>query len=76
MTNERILTGRGSEAPVEAAFKRWLEREGWTLITEAGGWADVIAERDGERLIGEVRATQAETRASTWTRCSANCSGG
>ena len=55
MTVERILSGKGSEAPVEAAFKRWLEEEGWTLINEAGSWADVIAERGSERLIGEVK---------------------
>ena len=55
MTNERILTGRGSERPVEDAFKRWLEHEGWTLISEAGSWADFIAERGDERLVGEVK---------------------
>jgi hypothetical protein len=55
MTNERILIGKGSEAPVELAFKRWLESQGWRLINEAGSWADVIAERDDERLIGEVK---------------------
>jgi hypothetical protein len=42
---ERIVAGRGSEAPVERGFKRWLEREGWRLISDAGSWADVIAER-------------------------------
>lgn len=51
----RILVGKGSEAPVEAAFKRWLVSEGWRLINEAGSWADVIAERGDERLIGEVK---------------------
>lgn len=55
MTGDRILIGRGSELPVERAFKSWLVEEGWRLITEAGAWADVIAERDGERLIGEVK---------------------
>lgn len=55
MTTDRIMMGKGSEAPVEAAFKRWLEREGWTLINEAGSWADVIAGRGDERLIGEVK---------------------
>lgn len=55
MTSDRILTGRGSEAPVELAFKRWLEATGWTLINDAGSWADVIAERGEERLIGEVK---------------------
>jgi hypothetical protein len=55
MTSERIVIGRGSEAPVELAFKHWLEIEGWRLIDEAGSWADVIAERGDERLIGEVK---------------------
>ena len=52
---DRIMVGRGSEAPVERAFKRWLEETGWTLIDEAGSWADVIAQRGDERLIGEVK---------------------
>lgn len=55
MTTDRILVGRGSEAPVELAFKRWLEATGWTLTNEPGSWADVIAERGEERLIGEVK---------------------
>jgi hypothetical protein len=55
MTGDRNLVGRGSEAPVERAFKAWLVSEGWTLINEAGSWADVIAERGDERLIGEVK---------------------
>jgi Holliday junction resolvase len=52
---DRIIVGRGSEAPVERAFKRWLQEAGWTLIDEAGLWADVIAQRGEERLIGEVK---------------------
>ena len=55
MTNERILIGRGSESPVELAFKRWLESQGWRLTNEARSWADIIAERGNERLIGEVK---------------------
>lgn len=55
MTDERICQGRGSEAPVEAAFKRWLEQSGWRLIDDPTSWADVIAERDGATLIGEVK---------------------
>jgi hypothetical protein len=61
MTNERIPSGKGSEAPVEAAFKRWLESEGWRVIAEAGSWADVIAERGDERLIGEVKGHTSST---------------
>jgi hypothetical protein len=55
MTSDRILVGKGSEAPVERAFKAWLVAQGWTLVNEAGSWADVIAERGDERLIGEVK---------------------
>jgi hypothetical protein len=55
MTGDRIVVGRGSEAPVELAFKRWLQATGWTLINEPGSWADVIAERGKERLVGEVK---------------------
>jgi hypothetical protein len=55
VTSERILVGRGSEEPVERAFKAWLVATGWQLITDAGSWADVIAERGDERLIGEVK---------------------
>lgn len=55
MTDARILVGRGSEAPVERAFKAWLEREGWRLVDEDGSWADVIAVRGDERLVGEVK---------------------
>jgi hypothetical protein len=57
MTDEvgPIFVGRGSEARVEAAFKRWLQSEGWTIVSERSSWADVIAERGPERLIGEVK---------------------
>ena len=55
MTGDRILSGRGSEAPVELAFKNWLVANGWRLIDDSDSWADVIAERGDERLIGEVK---------------------
>jgi hypothetical protein len=55
MSDARVLVGRGSEEPVARAFKAWLGREGWRLIDERGSWADVIAERGDERLIGEVK---------------------
>ena len=55
VTSDRILVGRGSEAPVEQAFKVWLVATGWQLINDAGSWADVIAERGDERLIAEVK---------------------
>jgi len=55
MSDARVLVGKGSEEPVARAFKAWLERDGWRLIDERGSWADVIAERGEERLIGEVK---------------------
>lgn len=61
MSGERVIHGPGSEAPVEAAFKRWLEESGWTITSEPGSWADVIAERGGERLVGEVKGYTAAT---------------
>ena len=51
----RTLVGRGSEKPVEEAFKRWLVATGWRVIDDSGSWADVIAERGSERLVGEVK---------------------
>ena len=55
MTERRVAIGPGSEAPVERAFKAWLEREGWRIVDEPGSWADVIAVRADERLVGEVK---------------------
>ena len=55
MAGDRILQGPGSEAPVERAFKAWLVAQGWTLVNEPGSWADVIAKRGSERLVGEVK---------------------
>ena len=55
MAGDRILQGPGSEAPVERAFKAWLVAQGWTLVNEPGSWADVIAKRGNERLVGEVK---------------------
>lgn len=60
MTNDRILVGKGSEAPVERAFKQWLVANGWRLVNEAGSWADLIAERGDERPIGEIQGYTAE----------------
>ena len=45
-------TGRESE--VVAAFTAWLRREGWDVRTEVE-WADVVADRSGERLIAEAK---------------------
>lgn len=52
---ERITVGRGSEAPVQAAFEAWLESDGWTIDRTHGTWADVIATRGAERLVAEVK---------------------
>lgn len=76
VTSARTMNGKGSEAPVELAFKRWLEAEGWTLIDEPGSWAEVIAERGDERLIGEVKGHTGSSTGSTWTPCSVNSCGG
>lgn len=48
----RMNNGRESE--VVADFVRWLEADGWTATTEVD-WVDVVAERDGVRLIGEAK---------------------
>ena len=50
-------TGRESE--VVAVFVAWLEREGWQVRTEVD-WADVVAERGDERLLGEVKGITTE----------------
>lgn len=55
MAGERILTGRGSEAPVERAFKRWLTATGWRVLEDHGTWADVVAERGDDRIVAEVK---------------------
>lgn len=55
MEEGRILKGRGSDAPVEAAFRRWLVGEGWCLVQQPGSWADVIATRGEARLVAEVK---------------------
>ena len=44
----------GSEAEVVAAFTAWLERQGWDVRTEVE-FADVVAERSGEKLIAEAK---------------------
>ena len=55
MATERILKGPGSEAPVEAGFKRWLTETGWQVIEDHGTWADVVADKGDERLVAEVK---------------------
>jgi hypothetical protein len=45
---------RGDEAAVVAAFAAWLRDDGWSVRTEVES-ADVVAERDGARLICEAK---------------------
>lgn len=47
------------ERDVVAAFVSWLEQEGWRVRTEVE-WADVVAERGGERLIAEAKGKTSE----------------
>jgi hypothetical protein len=49
------LHGPGDEARVVAAFEGWLVEQGWRLVADHGTWADVVAERDGRRLVGEAK---------------------
>ncbi|MBI3751482.1 MAG: hypothetical protein HY263_07485 [Chloroflexi bacterium] len=49
------MTGRGDEARVLVAFEAFLIAEGWTVVRDAGGWADVVAVRGGERLVAEAK---------------------
>lgn len=44
----------GRETEVVADFVTWLEQDGWSATTEVD-WVDVVAERDGIRLIGEAK---------------------
>jgi hypothetical protein len=45
---------RGDEAEVVAAFAEWLRAAGWSVRIEVD-WADVVAERDGVRLVCEAK---------------------
>jgi hypothetical protein len=47
-----VDTGRESE--VEAAFVAWLAADGWDVMTQVD-FADVVAEREGERLVAEAK---------------------
>ncbi len=44
----------GREHEVEAVFVRWLEGAGWEVTTQRD-YADVVAERAGERLVAEAK---------------------
>ena len=47
------------EREVVAAFVTWLQSEGWQVRTEVE-WADVVADRGGERLIAEAKGVTSE----------------
>jgi hypothetical protein len=47
---------RGDEARVVAAFCEWLRDEGWEVRTQVDH-IDVLAERDGVRLLAEAKGT-------------------
>ena len=47
---------KGDEAKVVAAFGDWLRCAGWDVHTEVD-YVDVVAERDGERLLCEAKGT-------------------
>jgi len=49
------MKGRGDEARVVAAFERYLVADGWRLLREPNGWADVVAVRGPERLVAEAK---------------------
>ena len=51
--HDRGMNG-GRESEVIAVFCRWLRDQGWSVQTEAA-WADVVAQRGDERLIGEAK---------------------
>jgi predicted RNase H-like nuclease len=48
-------TYRGHEARVVAAFRGWLESEGWTIVIEPTSRADLVAVRGSERMVGEAK---------------------
>jgi hypothetical protein len=50
---------KGDEAKVVAAFCDWLRCEGWDVQTEVD-YVDVVAERDGERLLCEAKGASSE----------------
>ncbi len=47
---------KGDEEKVVAAFSDWLRCAGWDVHTEVD-YVDVVAERDGERLLCEAKGT-------------------
>jgi hypothetical protein len=44
----------GKESEVVADFVAWLRADGWSVTTEVD-FVDVVAERDGSRLVAEAK---------------------
>ncbi len=44
----------GKESEVVADFVAWLQADGWSVTTEVD-FVDVLAERDGRRLVAEAK---------------------
>ena len=69
------LKGPGSEKFVEEAFAEYLRAEGWEVQRQVG-YIDVVATKDGQKLIAEVKGrTGASQGLATSTRCLARSSG-
>lgn len=49
------MPGKGDEARVVAAFEGFLTANGWRVVHEPSGWADVVAVRGEERLLAEAK---------------------
>lgn len=45
---------RGDEARVERVFADWLRQHGWDVRVQVEH-ADIVAERDGQRLVAEAK---------------------
>lgn len=48
----------GKESEVVADFVAWLQADGWSVTTEVD-FVDVLAERDGHRLVAEAKGMTA-----------------
>jgi hypothetical protein len=53
---------RGDETQVVNAFRAWLESEGWTVAAEVA-FADLVADRAGQRLYVEVASPEVDVDA-------------
>lgn len=73
--NKFTIVGRGSEAPIETAIREHLAADGWSVEDrpKATG-VDIVAHRDGRRLLIEVKGDTGPTRAWTCRRSTARSS--